>query len=64
MHAGRISQSWNFSEIMMAAYTAPYKVLFIVLLTPCWIPVGTLMKLIGTNLGSGSNLLFTLSMLC
>jgi len=28
---------------MMAAYSAPYKPLFIVLLTPCWIPVGTLM---------------------
>ena len=33
----------------MAAYSAPYKALFIVLLTPYWIPVGTLMKCIGIS---------------
>ncbi len=31
----------------MAAYGVPYKALFIVLLTPCWIPVGTLMTVRG-----------------
>ncbi len=28
---------------MMPAYGVPHRALFIVLLTPCWIPVGTLM---------------------
>jgi len=48
-----------FAKIMMAACGALYKALFIVLLTPCWILVGTSwkkMKVVG-NIYENSYLL-------